>query len=68
MMVSRTARLLLLFLAVLFLAGCATKIPHVIVSDYTKRGARLIAVMPVGGTWANPSMTGQTNHLPKRRG
>jgi hypothetical protein len=50
MMVSRIARLLLLFLAVLFLAGCATKIPHVIVSDYTKRGARLIAVMPVGGS------------------
>jgi len=50
MMVSRTARLSVLFLAVLFLAGCATKIPHAIVSDYTKRGARLIAVMPVGGS------------------
>ena len=46
----RTARPLLLFLAVLFLAGCASKIPHVIVSDYDKRGTRLIAVMPVGGS------------------
>jgi hypothetical protein len=53
MMVSRTARLLLLFLAVLSLAGCSAKIPHVIVSDYTKRGTRLIAVMPVGGNSAD---------------
>ncbi len=45
----RTVRLLLLFLAALFLAGCASKIPHLIVSDYDKRGTRLIAVMPVGG-------------------
>ena len=44
----RTVRLLLLFLAALFLAGCASKIPHLIVSDYDKRGTRLIAVMPVG--------------------
>lgn len=44
----RTVHLLLLFLGVLFLAACASKIPHVIVSDYDKRGTRLIAVMPVG--------------------
>ena len=44
----RTVRLLLLFLVVLFLAGCASKIPHLIVSDYDKQGTRLIAVMPVG--------------------
>jgi hypothetical protein len=43
----RTTRYLSLFLIVSCLAGCATKIPHVIVSDYEKRGARLIAVMPV---------------------
>ena len=49
-MMVRTARPLLLFLAVLFLAGCAAKIPHVIVSDYDKRGTRLIAVMPVSGS------------------
>jgi hypothetical protein len=30
-----------------FLAGCASTIPHRIVSDYGKRGVRLIAVMPV---------------------
>jgi hypothetical protein len=45
----RRAHPLSLFLAVLFLAGCAAKIPHAIVSDYNKRGTRLIAVMPVGG-------------------
>lgn len=44
----RTVRLLLFFLVVLFLAGCASKIPHLIVSDYDKQGTRLIAVMPVG--------------------
>ena len=44
----RTVRLLLLFLVAHFLAGCASKIPHLIVSDYDKRGTRLIAVMPVG--------------------
>jgi hypothetical protein len=43
----RTGHPLLLFLGVLFLAACASKIPHVIVSDYDKRGTRLIAVMPV---------------------
>ena len=40
--------LLLVFLVVVLLAGCAAKkIPHEIVSDYGKRGMRLIAVMPV---------------------
>ncbi|MBE0558914.1 MAG: DUF799 family lipoprotein [Proteobacteria bacterium] len=46
----RTAHPLWLFLGVLFLAGCATKIPHVIVPDYDKQGTRLIAVMPVGSS------------------
>lgn len=31
----------------LFLSGCASKIPHTVVSDYTKRGLRLVAVMPI---------------------
>ena len=44
----RTIRLSSLFLVALFLAGCASKIPHLIVSDYDKRGTRLVAVMPVG--------------------
>ena len=43
----RAARSLRLLLVVFLLAGCAAKIPHVIVSDYAKRGTRLIAVMPV---------------------
>jgi hypothetical protein len=46
-MMVRTVHPLLLFLVLLFLAGCASKIPHAIVSDYDKRGTRLIAVMPV---------------------
>ncbi len=47
-MVKAANRLLLFFLAVILLAGCAAKkIPHVIASDYSKRGMRLIAVMPV---------------------
>jgi hypothetical protein len=42
-----TVKLILFSLAVVLLAGCASKIPHVIVNDYGKRGMRLIAVMPV---------------------
>lgn len=45
---------LLFFLAVVFLAGCAAKIPHVIVPDYSKRGMRLIAVMPVINSSSDP--------------
>jgi hypothetical protein len=47
----RTARRLSLFLVLLCLGGCAAKIPHVIVSDYDKRGTRLIAVLPVSGSF-----------------
>lgn len=46
--------ILLFFLAVVLLAGCAAKIPHVIVSDYGKRGMRLIAVMPVINSSSDP--------------
>jgi hypothetical protein len=45
---------LLFFVAVVLLAGCAAKIPHVIVSDYDKRGMRLIAVLPVINSSADP--------------
>ena len=45
-----TARLLRPFLVALLLAGCAAKIPHVIVADYGTRGTRLIAVMPVSSS------------------
>jgi hypothetical protein len=45
---------LLFFLSVVLLAGCAAKIPHVIVSDYGKRGMRLIAVMPIINSSADP--------------
>lgn len=38
----------LLWLAVLiFIAGCAAKIPHALIPDFGKKGVRLIAVMPV---------------------
>jgi hypothetical protein len=43
----KAVRTLLFFLVFVLLAGCAAKIPHVIVPDYGKRGMRLIAVMPV---------------------
>lgn len=31
----------------LVFSGCASKIPHMVVSDYAKRGLRLVAIMPV---------------------
>lgn len=34
-------------LALFLIFGCASKIPHQLVSGYEKKGARLIAVMPV---------------------
>ena len=37
----------LLLLVLIFIAGCAAKIPHALVPDFGKRGMRLIAVMPV---------------------
>ncbi len=43
----KTLRPLLLLLVLIFVAGCAAKVPHAIVSDFGKRGTRLIAVMPV---------------------
>ena len=46
----RKAHPSVLFLALLFLTGCASKVPHVIVPDYDKRQTRLIAVMPVSGS------------------
>lgn len=44
---AKTLRPLWLLLVLIFVAGCAAKIPHAIVSDFGKRGTRLIAVMPV---------------------
>ena len=43
----KTLRPLWLLLVLIFIAGCAAKIPHAIVSDFGKKGTRLIAVMPV---------------------
>jgi hypothetical protein len=40
-------RFALLLLSLIFLAGCAGKIPHVLAPDYGKMGTRLVAVMPV---------------------
>jgi hypothetical protein len=40
-------RPLLLLVVLIFIAGCAVKIPHALVPDFGKRGTRLIAVMPV---------------------
>jgi hypothetical protein len=49
----RTARHVSLFLVLLCLVGCTAKVPYVIVSDYDKRGTRLIAGMPVSGSLAD---------------
>ena len=43
----KTFRPLRLLLVLIFIAGCAAKIPHALVPDFGKRGTRLIAVMPV---------------------
>ena len=40
-------RPLLLLLVLIFIAGCAAKIPHALIPDFGKKGVRLIAVMPV---------------------
>ena len=53
-MASKGIRLLLFLAGFFFFAGCAAKIPHVIVPDYGKRGMRLIAVMPVQNSQAGP--------------
>jgi hypothetical protein len=43
----RFFNILAIVLTFAFLSGCASKIPHMVVSDYAKRGLRLVAVMPV---------------------
>lgn len=40
-------RALSVLMILILLAGCAAKIPHTIVPDYSKRGTKLIVVMPV---------------------
>jgi hypothetical protein len=44
---SKSFRLVLLLMGLIFLAGCAGKIPHMLVPDYGKKGTRLVAVLPV---------------------
>jgi hypothetical protein len=44
---SKSFRFVLLLMALIFLAGCAGKIPHMLVPDYGKKGTRLVAVLPV---------------------
>jgi hypothetical protein len=44
---SKSFRLVLLLIALIFLAGCARKIPHMLVPDYGNQGTRLVAVLPV---------------------
>ena len=48
-------RLLGLFLVFSLLGGCGAKIPHQIVSEYEKRGLRLIAVLPVENESGDPA-------------
>ncbi|MGV8081037.1 MAG: GNA1162 family protein [Syntrophales bacterium] len=42
----RTIRFFLLLTALIVLAGCGSKAPYMLVEDFSKRGARLIAVLP----------------------
>jgi|WetSurMetagenome_2_1015567.scaffolds.fasta_scaffold200296_2 hypothetical protein len=44
---SKSFRPVLLLMALIFLAGCAGKIPHMLVPDYGNKGTRLVAVLPV---------------------
>jgi hypothetical protein len=44
---SKSIRLVLLLTGLIFLAGCAGKIPHKLIADYGKKGTRLVAVLPV---------------------
>jgi hypothetical protein len=44
----KSVRLALLLVGLIFLVGCAGKIPHMLVPDYDKMGTRLVAVLPVG--------------------
>jgi hypothetical protein len=44
---SKSFRLVLILTGLIFLVGCAGKIPHMLVADYGKKGTRLVAVLPV---------------------
>jgi hypothetical protein len=44
---AKVLRLFLVLLILFFSNGCAAKIPHMIVTEYAKRGTRFIAVLPV---------------------
>jgi hypothetical protein len=50
----KTFRPLLLLLVLIFIAGCAAKIPHAVLPDFGKKGTRLIAVMPVKNISSDP--------------
>ncbi len=43
---TRTIRILLLLAALILLAGCGSKAPYTLVDDFSKRGTRLVAVVP----------------------
>lgn len=51
-------RPLLLLLVLIFIAGCVAKIPHALVPDFSKKGTRLIAVMPVKNISSDPKSAG----------
>lgn len=52
---AKGARLALLVIGLIFLAGCAGKIPHKIVPDFNKRGTRLVAVLPIANGQEYPA-------------
>jgi hypothetical protein len=52
---AKGVRLALLMIAIVFLAGCAGKIPHALVPDFSKKGMRLVAVLPIANGQEYPT-------------
>jgi hypothetical protein len=49
----RLIQLVVTLLILFMIFGCASKIPHMVASDYSKRGTRLIAVAPINNQTAD---------------
>jgi len=49
----RSSRLLHLVIVLSLILGCTSKIPDLVNSDYSKKGTRLIAILPVNNRTAN---------------
>lgn len=52
-MVCKFVRLFLLLSVLSFWAGCGSKMPHMVIPNYSKTGTRLVAVLPVDNKAGN---------------